>query len=144
MTVILGVMLASPLEAPVSRPDTALAPPATFGSQAVRINHPETDDGGLPLGPATVCLMSPERKRCYEPPKLDPPFGRDPQTQTIRLAAGYEALLFTVISTGGGSGYRQLLALVRPGLGTLESLLNPEVVVSEQSEYGFWDEPSIS
>jgi hypothetical protein len=146
VTIVLrGVVLATLVAAAGSGRESEPTPPTTFGNDAVRVNRPGMDAAHLPSGPATVCLVSSDKERCYEPPKRDPPFGVDPQTRTIRLAAGHEALLFTVISTAWGSGYRQLLALLRPGPDSrLENLLSPEVVVSELSEYEFWDEPSIS
>jgi hypothetical protein len=54
------------------------------------------------------------------------------------------ALLFSAAS-GGISGWQVHFALLRPGTGKdLEDLFFSDISISNQSQYAFWKEPSIS
>jgi hypothetical protein len=96
------------------------------------------------LGPAVVCVAASPIPQCYTPPKADPPFGTDPKARVIQLKSGLDALLFEVRATAGGSGSTHLLALLEPGKGKYLSNLTPELTFGDQSEYRFWNVPSVS
>ena len=120
---------------------------SVFMGHSVQITTPPVDYIGSALEPATICLTSPQGQLCFKPPAGTnlPSFGLRPEARAVRLRPGYEGLLFTAKSSGGGSGSLHLLALLEPGAGSnLENLLPPGLSVTEQGEYRFWDEPSIS
>lgn len=115
--------------------------PADFLGRKVTIQEAKLDaDGFFPLGPSSICLEGPPKRQCYTPPKE---YGRYPSFKIIEYAKNKTAILFSV-ATGGVSGWAVKLALLEPGeRDDLEDLL-PYVIVSNQSEYKFLNEPSIS
>ena len=121
-------------------------PIATFfhGSK-VTLTMPSVDSvEHLALGPVVVCVESAPTPQCYTPPKANPPFGTDPKAKVVQLKAGLDALLFEVRATAGGSGSTHLLALLEPGKGKYLSNLTPDLTFGDQSEYRFWNVPSVS
>src|SRR5438477_148666 len=62
-----------------------------------------------------------------------------------KLSPECQAFLFQAVSSWGGSGWGRLLALLVPDEPNrvLRNLL-PDVVVSNQGESRFWDEPTFS
>lgn len=118
----------------------------TFHGQRVEITTPQAEDGAA-LSSATICLKSAGEQQCYTPPKQEPSglfFGLGPHAEIIKLSADEEALLFTAVASGGGSGAATHLALLRTGKDKLVNLLPEGLAVSEQGEYKFWTEPSVS
>jgi hypothetical protein len=116
----------------------------TFMGKNVEIIESKlTPDGVEPEGPATLCLVLNNERQCYTPPKSDPPFGLEPHASTVELKKGYEALLFVVQASASGSGWAWFLALLQPRKGGLKNLL-PDVSISNQGEYQFWKEPTVS
>lgn len=54
-------------------------------------------------------------------------------------------LLFTAVASGGGSGNATHLALLKTGKDNkLANLLPEGLAITEQGEYKFWPEPSVS
>jgi hypothetical protein len=102
------------------------------------------DEEKLPLGPAIVCVAFPPAPQCYTPPKENPPFGADPKVRVVQLKPGRDALLFQVRATAGGSGSKNLLALLEPGKGKRLSNLLTDVTFGNQSEYRFLNVATIS
>ena len=98
----------------------------------------------LALGPVVVCVASAPMPQCYTPPKANPPFGTEPKAKVVQLKSGIDALLFEVRATAGGSGSTHLLALLEPGKGKYLSNLTPDLTFGDQSEYHFWNVPSVS
>jgi len=121
-------------------------PSATvFEGKQVEIITPQVDSIGSALASARVCLRSADQSQCYTPPKGILFFGLEPHATIIKLAVGDQALLFTAVASGGGSGTQKVLALLKPGKGhDLDNLLPKGLTVSEQGEYQFWSEASIS
>ena len=105
------------------------------------IHQPELDeDGFFPKGTASVCLAGSPRQ-CYTPPA---DFGRNAEAEVVQLQKGFSALLFSAAS-GGVSGFRIHFALLRPGTGKkLENWFMDEMELSNQSQYAFWTDLSIS
>ncbi len=106
----------------------------------VTINKPELDDVFSPIGPAAVCIEGPPQRQCYTAP-VD--FGRNPEISVVQLDKGTSALLFSVES-GGVSGFLIRFALLRSGKGKDLENSFPYIVLSNQSQHAFWNEPSIS
>lgn len=99
-----------------------------------------TEDGYFPKGAASVCLAGSPRQ-CYTPPA---DFGRNAAAEVVELEKGLPALLFSAAS-GGVSGFRIHFALLRPGTGSkLEDWFMDEMEFSNQSQYAFWTDLSIS
>src|SRR5205823_3142205 len=97
-------------------------------------------DGFFPKGPASVCVEGPPQRQCYTAPE---DFGKSPEVTVIQIQKNLPALFFSAAS-GGISGFRIHLALLRPGTGKdLEDYFREEEV-SEQNEHAFWDDSSIS
>jgi hypothetical protein len=101
------------------------------------------NEDGWPTSPASVCLKSLHDKECYIPPEHNPPFGLNPKAKEINLNSDVDAVLFTVESSAGGSGSTTAISILKESKGKLIDLL-PELSVSNQSEYGLWNESSIS
>jgi hypothetical protein len=98
----------------------------------------------IPLGPAIVCVAFVPTPQCYTPPKENPPFGADPKVKVVQLKPGRDALLFQVRATAGGSGSKNLLALLEPGKGKNLSNLLLDVTFGDQSEHHFMNVATIS
>ncbi|MBV8553517.1 MAG: hypothetical protein JOY54_19640 [Acidobacteriaceae bacterium] len=116
---------------------------SSFMGRRVEIAKPQLDDDGFSSkGPASVCLDPPPDRQCYIAPK---DFGRDPSLAVVELDKDTSALLFSAAG-GGVSGWEIHLALLRPGTGTeLDDLFaSSNMTVSNQSQYTFWTEPSLS
>ncbi len=113
--------------------------PKFMGRQVTTIK-PEMEDDYYPKGPATVCVEGPPQRQCYIAPKE---FGRNPQISVVQLAKGTPALFFSVES-GGVSGFGIHFALLRTGTEKDLEDAFPYIVLSNQSQHGFWSEPSIS
>lgn len=77
----------------------------------------------------------------YSPPA----FWYSPTVAVVQLEKNASALLFSVDSWAGGSGSQIHFALLRPGRGKdLQDLFLSDMSVSNQSEYAFWNDFSIS
>lgn len=114
-----------------------------FMGREVTITEPALDDTGFfPKGPASICLQGPPQRQCYTAPK---DFGDSPTVNVVEFKKGVLALLFSAAS-GGVSSRLIHLALLRPGTGKdLEDLLATAVTsVSNQNQYEFWDDVTIS
>jgi hypothetical protein len=114
-----------------------------FMGRKVTIVEPEKldADGFFPSGPASVCVEGPPQRQCYTAPQE---FGNSPAVTVVHLQRDLPSLLFSAAS-GGISGWRIHFALLRPGSGTgLEDLLMADVSISNQSQYAFWSDSSIS
>jgi len=120
--------------------------PSVFMGYRVQITQPKIDpQENVALGPATICLTSSVQQQCYTAPKHDPAYGLRPKAIIVQLTPSAEALLFTAVASGGGSGERNHIALLQPGKGRqLRNLMSPDLSMSEQGEYQFLNEPSIS
>jgi hypothetical protein len=121
----------------------ALRPPAqTFDGQRVTVT-PGTIGRGIAatLTAAKVCL-SPSGQ-CFSPPASKPPFGAAPTASIVQISPNRDALLFTAIASGGGSGSATMIAVLGLETGRLENLL-PDVSVSEQGQFAVWQEPTVS
>jgi hypothetical protein len=109
----------------------------------------ETDPDGVPTTAARLCIGRGTTEHCYVPPtpKITgttlPPFGLDAKARPVEMASGGSLVLFTAESSSGGSGSLTVLALLDIRGGRLQDLL-PEVKVTNQSEYRFWNLPNIS
>ncbi|MHB8734791.1 MAG: hypothetical protein ACYC6M_05750 [Terriglobales bacterium] len=115
-----------------------------MGQRVVIVTPSFSPEEHLPDSPARVCLVS-TGTQCYTPPENNLPFGLDPTAHVLHLGPAYDALLFEVRASGGGSGSERLLALLRPGRGQLLiNLLPPNVRLTEQGEYRFWSAPKVS
>jgi hypothetical protein len=121
-----------------------LRPPAeVFDGQRVTVT-PGTVGRGIAatLTAARVCL-SPSGQ-CFSPSTSSkPPFGAAPTASVVRISANKDALLFTAIASGGGSGSAKMIALLGLEAGRLADLL-PDVSVSEQGQFVVWQEPTVS
>jgi hypothetical protein len=112
-----------------------------FMGRVVTVIEPEREYDFFPKGPASVCIEGPPQKQCYTAPK---DFARDPTVAPIQLDKDTPALLFSA-SSGGVSTFGIHFALLRPGIGKdLQDLFFSDVSVSNQSQFAFWSEPSIS
>jgi hypothetical protein len=110
--------------------------------RAVTVTDPGPDeDGSFPKAPASVCLEEPPRRQCYTMPK---DLGRKATVELVAVRKDLPALLFSAAS-GGTSGWRIQFALLRPGKGKdLLDLFGSEMVLSNQSQHTFWNDPAIS
>src|SRR5260370_15341848 len=71
-----------------------------------------TDSNGFPTSSASICVEYTVEKRCYAPPKHDPPFGVNAKAQQEKLASGGIFIVFTAeTKTGGGGGLSALAPL---------------------------------
>ena len=124
------------------------ASPAVFHGQRVEITTPQADEVGSALSSATICLKSAGEQQCYTPPKLKPSglfFGLEPHAEIVKLSTEDEALLFTAVASGGGSGTATSLALLEQDKNNKLANLFPEgLTITEQGEYKFWTEASVS
>lgn len=122
--------------------------PVVFHGQRVEITTPQADELGWALSSATICLKSAGEQKCYSPPKHESSglfFGLEPHAEIVKLSSEDEALLFTAVASGGGSGIARCLALLKPDRGSKLANLFPEgLAITEQGEYKFWTEPSVS
>jgi hypothetical protein len=109
----------------------------------VEVTKGSVDEDGVPTGSASVCLVSKASRECYTPPQHDPPFGLRAEANTVPLRKGFDALLFRADAWAGGSGILTTLALLVSREGRLVNLL-PDVALTNQSEYRFWNEAAIS
>lgn len=127
-------------------PQRAQAPVTFFHGTKVNIVAPQisSDEERFPMGPAILCLASTPVQQCYTPPKHDPPFDSNPIAQVIRLKPGFDAIMFEVQATAGGSGTTHLLALLEPGKGKYLNDLLFGITFGDQSEHHFWSVPSVS
>jgi hypothetical protein len=100
----------------------------------------------LALGPVVVCVEFTPIAQCFRPPNENARFGTDPTAKVIELKSGMDALLFDVQSYAGGSGSTHLLALLQRGPAGGKNLANltPDLTFGNQSEYRFWNVPSVS
>jgi len=96
------------------------------------------DADGLPLTSARACLEG--TSLCYEP---EGAFGLAPKVHNLRTQDGRSLTMFTAEASGGGSGSSNIIALLESRGNSLVNLL-PRMTVSNQSEYAFWDVPSVS
>ena len=121
----------------------------TLNGHAVEIMDPGLvePDGFEPNGPASVCVVLPAVRQCYTPSNENgSAFGRDPQASVMSLGGGLDAIVFSADS-GGVSGWMRKVDILKTethGGKQLESLLGGGVVLSNQSEWRLWSEPSIS
>jgi len=109
-----------------------------------RVVNGQTDSDGLPTTPAQVCIKS--GGQCYSPPSPEsplPPFGLNAAAKDLRLGTGAVLIVFTAESSSGGSGSLTSIALLQNRNGQLNNLL-PNVRVTNQSEYHFWNLPAVS
>jgi hypothetical protein len=107
----------------------------------VVIFHPKHLDEFFPDGPAKICLEQEARPKCYTAPE---DFGRYAKVELVALDGQSEALLLSVAS-GGVSGFRIHLALLQPDeSGKLKNLLHSSVTLSDQSQFRFLMEPTLS
>lgn len=119
-------------------------PAATFfRGNKVSFAMPPVDSEGLANGPVIVCVESTPKPQCYTPPEANPPFGTAPKAKVVQLKPGIDVILYEVHAYAGGSGSRHLLALLEPDKGYLSNL-TPDTTFGDQSEYHFWNVPSIS
>ncbi len=107
----------------------------------VTVVEPEREpDGFFPKGPASVCLEGPPQRQCYSAPQE---FGNNPAIVLVELKKDMPALLFSAASAGV-SGWGIHFALLRPGTGKdLRDLFPSGILVSNQSESAFWNEPAL-
>jgi hypothetical protein len=121
-----------------------------FLGREITITRPEMEgrpgDGPpFPKGPASVCVESPPSQQCYTAPTFENfPFGNSAAATVVLLEKDLPAILFSA-ATGGVSGWKIHLALLKPGTGSiLEQLFVPPISVSDQSQYAFWSDFAIS
>ncbi|PYT52137.1 MAG: hypothetical protein DMG43_12615 [Acidobacteria bacterium] len=103
--------------------------------------------------PAKLCAIRAQSKSqaqeaCYEARAGNDVFFQDAQARPVVLQVSpspREAILFQASSSSGGSGWGRLLVLLVPDEPNkkLRNLL-PEVVLSSQGEFKFWEQPSFS
>ena len=111
-----------------------------------RVVNGETDSDGFPTTPARICISSGNGDQCYSPPLPKaplPPFGLSATAKDLKLATGAGLIVFTAESSSGGSGSLTSIALLENRNGRLFDLL-PSVTVTNQSEYRFWNLPTVS
>ena len=113
-----------------------------FMGREVTITMPELDaDGFFPKGPALICIEGPPQRQCHAAPEG---IGKSPKVALVQIEKDLPALLFSAES-GGVSGFSIHFALLQPGPGRdLENLFLSDLSISNQSEHGFWTEPTIS
>jgi hypothetical protein len=117
-------------------------PLPTFAGQQVSVTAGQVGRGiSASLSPARVCLAP--SGICFTAPNHTPPFGLTPTVAVVQLNASQQALSFTAIASGGGSGSSKMLSLLVLRDGRLESL-STGVTISEQGEFAIWQEPSLS
>jgi hypothetical protein len=115
--------------------------PTFMGRKLITMEPKREADGMFPMGPASVCIMGPPQRQCYTAPE---DFGNAPKVAVVQVKKGTAAILFAAAS-GGTSGWRVHLALLRPAAGKdLEDLFASDIEVSNQSQHAFWSDPSIS
>lgn len=116
-----------------------------MGYRVEIVEKPRADDFFVEA-PASLCLVNEQGRRCYQAPK---DFGRYATVEEVRLNREIKALLFSVAS-GGVSGFGIQYALLQPGSGKperegeLENLFDVNLVVSNQSQRRFIEEPKVS
>ncbi len=106
-----------------------------------KIERGAVDSDGFPTSSAKFCFVNDPADQCYLPPKHDPPFGLEPTAKLIRLATGEVWVLFTAVSSAGGSGWATHVAFIRAANGKAENVL-PDITLSNQSEYQLWELPA--
>jgi hypothetical protein len=111
-----------------------------FMGREVKVIKPEREDDFFPKGPASVCIEAPPQQQCYTAPKE---FGNSPTVALVQLDKDTPALFFSAAS-GGISGWQVHFALLRPATGKDLWDSFPDVSVSNQNQYAFWNEASIS
>jgi hypothetical protein len=115
-----------------------------FLGREVTIVGPKLDADGFPTNSdprATICLEGLPRRQCYTSPQE---FWKNPAVSLVQVQRDLSALLFSV-ETWGASGWQIRFALLRPGTGKdLEDLFLSDTSVSNQSQYAFWNDFSIS
>jgi hypothetical protein len=113
-----------------------------FMGREITVTEPAHDATGFfPKGPASVCVHGPPQRQCYTAPK---DFGNSPTVAVVQLKKGVPALLFSAAS-GGVAGWGVHFAILRPGTGNdLEELLLSDASVSNQYQYAFWNDFTIS
>ena len=111
-----------------------------------RIVNGQTDSDGFPTTPAKICIKSGTGDQCYSPPSPEsplPPFGLNAAAKDLKLETGAVLTVFTAESSSGGSGSLTSIALLEDRNGQPINLL-PDVRVTNQSEYHFWNLPALS
>jgi len=111
-----------------------------------RVVNGQTDSDGFPISAARICVGSANTEQCYSPPAPkppSPPFGLNATATDLKLATGVSLIVFTAESSIGGSGSLTNIALLADRNGQLIDLL-PNITVTNQSEYRFWNLPAIS
>lgn len=112
-----------------------------FMGREVTITEPEHDaDGFMPKGSASICIEGPPQRQCCKAAEL---YGHNATAGVIRIEKGMPALFFSALSRGT-SGSAIHFALLRPGSGDRLDNFLPDTSVSNQSEYAFWNDASIS
>src|SRR5580693_3279958 len=112
----------------------------SFMGQKVTVVESGQFSDGCQDGPASVCVDGPPQRRCYTAPK---DFGNTPSVKVVELRKDMPALFFS--SAGCGvSGWRIHFALLLPGLLKEIPDVLPNVTVSNQNQYTFWKDPSLS
>ena len=115
-------------------------------STPYRVLNGRTDSDGFPTTPAKICISSASGDQCYSPPSPEsplPPFGLNPTAENLKLSTGVMLTVFTAESSSGGSGSLTSIALLENRDGQWLDLL-PTVTVTNQSEYHFWNLPTVS
>jgi hypothetical protein len=91
-------------------------------------------------GAASLCLEGPPERTCY---KTDKPYGYVLATKVVQVKPGMQALFF-VTESRGTSGSSIRFALLRLQEAKLTDIFNSDTEVSNQSQYAFWSEPTLS
>jgi hypothetical protein len=114
----------------------------TFMDRAVTVTEPIPDaDGYYAKGSASICLEGPPQRQCYSAPDL---YGHVAKVQLVEVQKGLSVLLFEAESVGT-SGYGIHVAFLRPGHGKdLDNLLLSDITLSNQSQFSFWNDASVS
>ncbi len=139
-SILLALFLFLDSEALSAQPGLHDQPLREFMGRAVTVVQPKLDaDGFFPEGSASVCVEFVPQRQCYTAPKN---FGRNLKLTVVQLEKGVPAIFFSAAS-GGVSGFSIHFALLRPGeTKNLEDSL--DISVSNQSQYAFWNYPTIS
>lgn len=93
-------------------------------------------------GPASVCITTQGARRCYAPPSHDPPFRLVPKATIVTIAPGMQVVLFSAVSSAGGSGSQMALALL-DNQGALGDLFPSQLSLKEDSSYDFWRDAAV-
>jgi len=112
----------------------------SFMGQKVTVVESRQFSDGCQDGPASVCVEGPPQRRCYTAPK---DFGNTPSVKLVEVRKDMPALLFSAASCGV-SGWGIHFALLCPGLLKEIPDVLPNVTVSNQSQYSFWKDSSLS